>query len=334
MAEWEPPARFDPEALQAALAAVPPAAWSLPSLVEVTGVHHGYSRVVLVEMAEQFGFVLDRFAPIRDAWLSSIEPGGFILTHHDAGPYFDRWQVPISTSGWMDQGSAESATDGVPFRVQHWNPHSVTNPGASPRVHLVLDRQVIVNSARSPFRLYEQGARPMTETAYRASSSFAVPGPDGMPRVIQEGTLVGHDDPVLKTRGELFQPMSEYIEQTTQAPGEVRPIRIPSGVTAEEASKARDVRDGPRTTPKETVMPHHLPPEHPDSPASPFAPGQPTAGVVADDTPPEQMGADSVKAADAPLITNTPPEPQTPQQAADAEAAKSAGTKSAKAKGK
>lgn len=159
-----------------------------------------------------------------------------------------------------------------------------------------------------------------------------------MPRLIQEGTIVGHDDPILKSRRELFQPMSDYIEQTTQAPGEVRPIRIPSGVTAEEASKARDVRNGPRTTREDTDMVHHLPPEHPDSPASPFAPGQPAAGVVADDVPPEQNPAGGPKASDAPTIVNTPPEPQTPQQAADAEAAKAdAGkstTKSAKAKGK
>jgi hypothetical protein len=174
----------------------------------------------------------------------------------------------------------------------------------------------------------------MTETAYRATSSFAVPGADGMPRVIQEGTIVGHDDPALRTRRELFQPMGEYIEQTTQAPGEVRPIRIPSGVTAEEASKARDVRDGPRTTREETDMVHHLPPEHPDSPASQFAPGQPAAGVVADDVPAEQNPAGGPKAADAPAIENTPPEPQTTQQAANAAAQKDAKTKAAKARGR
>lgn len=174
----------------------------------------------------------------------------------------------------------------------------------------------------------------MTETAFRARSSFAVPGADGMPRLIQEGTIVGHDDPVLKSRRELFQPMSEYIEQTTQAPGEVRPIRIPSGVTVEEATKARDVRDGPRSTREDTDMVHHLPPEHEDSPASPFAPGQPGAGIVADDVTDAQNPGGGTKAADAPTIVNTPPEPQTPQQAAAADAAKAASAKSAKAKGK
>jgi hypothetical protein len=157
MGAWEPPARFNPEALQAALALIPPASWSLPSTVEATGVHHGYRRVVQVEL-DPFRFVLERFEPVRDAWLSSIDPGGFILIHSDAGPFYDRWQVPIATSGWMDQGSAEPASNGVPFRVDHWKPHSVANPGGAPRVHLVIDRDVVVNPARSAFRLYEQGA--------------------------------------------------------------------------------------------------------------------------------------------------------------------------------
>lgn len=147
----------------------------------------------------------------------------------------------------------------------------------------------------------------MDETAFRARSSFAVPGPDGLPRVIQEGDILGHDDPAMKTRRELFQPMSEYIEQTTKAPGEKRLVRMPSGVTQAEAVQPRDVRNGPRHKSGDD-MPHSLPPEHEDSPASPFAPGQPGAGIVADDTPPEQNPGGGIKAADAPTITITPPE--------------------------
>lgn len=156
MPTWEPPARFDPEALRAALAAVPPAAWSQPSDYRVTGVHHGYRRVVLADLANAFDQVLEEFHPVHDAWLSWIEPAGFIVTHHDAGPYYDRWQVPISTSGWMQQGAAERAIDGEPFQVEHWKPHSVQNPGLVPRVHLVIDRDVIVNPAPTAFRLYDK----------------------------------------------------------------------------------------------------------------------------------------------------------------------------------
>lgn len=45
-------------------------------------------------------------------------------------------------------------------------------------------------------------------------------------------------------------------------------------------------------------MPHLLPPDHPDSAASPFAPFQPAAGVVADDVPDWQNPAGGPKAKD------------------------------------
>jgi hypothetical protein len=174
----------------------------------------------------------------------------------------------------------------------------------------------------------------MAET-YRSREDFAV-FVKGVPRIIHVGDVVSATDPLVAAKSpnrKAFQPMTEYIEQTTQAPGELRPVRMPSGVTADEATRARDVRNGPRR-PKETDMPHALPPEHEDSPASPFAPGQPAAGVVADDVPPEQNPAGGPKTADAPTIEPTSPEPQTAQQAANADAQKDANAKSAKAKGK
>ncbi len=151
----------------------------------------------------------------------------------------------------------------------------------------------------------------MAESAYRARTSFAVAGPGR--RVITEGSIVSASDPAYKAHKELFQPMSEYVEQTTQAPGEVRPVQIPS-----------EARRGQRNRAEGDPMPHVLPPEHPDSPASQFAPGQPAAGVVADDVPPEQNPAGGPKAADAPTIRHTPPEPQTPLQARQKEAAEEA----------
>lgn len=174
----------------------------------------------------------------------------------------------------------------------------------------------------------------MAET-YRSREDFVVFN-NGVPRVVHVGDVVGANDPLVTSKSpnrSAFQPMSEYVEQTTQAPGEVRPVRLPSGVTQAEATKARDVRNGPRNKSGDD-MPHALPPEHEDSPASPFAPGQPAAGVVADDVPPEQNPAGGTKAADAPTIEPTPPEPQTAQQAANAEAQDEANAKSTKSKGK
>lgn len=142
--------------LRAALAFVSPGAWSLPSTLAGTGVHHGYRRVVRRDLPAEFAPILDAFTPVHDAWLSWIDPGGFILRHCDAGPYRDRWQVPITTAGWTYLASPVAAVDGVPFRVEHWKPHSVANPSTSPRVHLVIDRDVVVDSSRSPFHLCKE----------------------------------------------------------------------------------------------------------------------------------------------------------------------------------
>lgn len=119
--------------------------------------------------------------------------------------------------------------------------------------------------------------------AYRATTSFAVPDGAGYMRSITVGSIVAADDPVAASHREFFQPLGEFVEQTTAAPGDKRPVRMPSGVTNDQATRARDVRDGPRNKGKAAVMPHSLPPEHEDSPASTFAPFQPAAGVQADD---------------------------------------------------
>jgi hypothetical protein len=150
--------QFDLAALRRALGLVPPSAWSLPSTFAATGVHHGYRRVTLAHLVEPFAFVLDAFAPVHDAWLSCIDPGGFIVPHRDAGPYRERWQVPIATAGTMTQGDITAAVDGCPFRVEHWAPHSVDNGSDHPRIHLVIDRDVILDRPAMPFALLAQEA--------------------------------------------------------------------------------------------------------------------------------------------------------------------------------
>lgn len=150
--------RFDPDRLRRSLSAVPSEAWSLPSTYDATGVHHGYRRVVVVgngvrlPVAEPFGWVLDQFDPIVEAWLSWIDPGGYIVRHIDRGPYRDRWQVPI-VSGDLD---GVQAVDGQSFRVAHWEPHSVTNDTDQPRVHIVIDRAVLVDVPSAPFTVIEE----------------------------------------------------------------------------------------------------------------------------------------------------------------------------------
>lgn len=137
---------FDVPALRAALRAVPVADWSLPSSFAATRVHHGYRRAVLTVVGP-FGFVLERFHPVRDAWVSWIEPGGFIVPHKDKGPHMERWQIPV-VAGDFD---GVDAVAGVPFRVEQWKTHSVWNLRAAPRVHVVIDRDITANPDSSPF---------------------------------------------------------------------------------------------------------------------------------------------------------------------------------------
>lgn len=149
---------FGPARLREALRGVE--AWSLPSTFTQTHVHHGYRRVVLIESghwlpaADRWRFVLDTLAPVHSAWLSWIDPGGFIVPHRDAGPWRERWQVPIQAAGDFHAAETFSPTDGVPFPVTHWREHSVTNRTDRPRIHLVIDRDVWLPEPAAPFALF------------------------------------------------------------------------------------------------------------------------------------------------------------------------------------
>lgn len=133
--------------------------WSLPSDVAVTRVHHGYRRVVAVEAGAvrlpELSWLWEPLNPVWSAWFSWIDPGGFILPHVDAGPYRERWQIPITSDGLLN-GAA--LTPGVPHRVHHHIPHEVVNPGPGPRVVLVADRDVLLAIPSAPFQV--QGGPP------------------------------------------------------------------------------------------------------------------------------------------------------------------------------
>jgi hypothetical protein len=97
---------------------------------------------------------LDGLAPVAEAWVSWIEPGGHVVEHIDAGPHRERWQVPLSEDGRLiTDGVPVAHQVGVPFPVRHWEWHEVDNrTGTGPRVSLVVDRDVIVKPDRTPFR--------------------------------------------------------------------------------------------------------------------------------------------------------------------------------------
>ena len=118
-------------------------------------VHRGYRRQRRNDaLWEHFGWVFDYFIPVHmSTWLSWIEPHGYINEHVDSGPHRERWQVPIRPSGTMTvDGEELSQVAGMPFQVAHWLPHSVT-VGDTPRVHLVIDRDIFVRTDKTPFVL-------------------------------------------------------------------------------------------------------------------------------------------------------------------------------------
>ena len=148
---------FSPAVLAGALDSVADA-WSLPSDIATTKVHHLYRQVHIVG-AEVVRFpafrpILEPFGPVWDAWLSMVLPGGFILEHCDAGPYWERWQVPFTTEGTLYQlGEPVAHEVGVPFRVTQYEWHSVANDDDSPRISLVINRRVRLDVPNSPLRV-------------------------------------------------------------------------------------------------------------------------------------------------------------------------------------
>lgn len=123
--------------------------WSAASSFADTGVHHGYRQVTVMHAGRlavpEFADILAPFAPVYGAWLSSLDPGGFIADHIDAGPYRERWQVPFTAVGRLTQSGTEvQHRVGVPFRVHHHEWHSVRNDGTDRRVSLVIDRDVLL----------------------------------------------------------------------------------------------------------------------------------------------------------------------------------------------
>lgn len=153
---------------------------------------------------------------------------------------------------------------------------------------------------------------PPQQLVYRVKEAFAVPDGDGVLRTYTAGKLISGSDSLAKTHRALLEPVADAVEKATAAPGERRALRLPSGVRLQQATEHNT---GQAHTTGE-IMAHNLPPEDPDSPASPFAPGQPALGVVADDVPEVQNPAGGTKAADAPASEAI----GTPNQVKDAEA--------------
>ena len=125
-----------------ALAAVE---WSEASDWAQTEVHHLYRQSGSVGA---FADVLDSFAPVRKAWLSCVEPGGFLADHIDEAKspgYWERWHVPLEPAGLVLHNCVLlDQQPGIPCRFEHWLPHAAANPTSRRRITLIIDRAVIV----------------------------------------------------------------------------------------------------------------------------------------------------------------------------------------------
>ena len=152
-----PPDRFTAAELAAAFDTVT-GRWSAPSLFSQTKVHHGYRQVSVMVAGrwqiEALDWMVDRFAPALNVWMSRLEPGGYIVEHIDEGPYLERWQVPFTTAGTLlHDGVPVPHEAGVPFRVAQFDWHSVSNDSNVDRVSLVIDRNIPLDVPSGRFRV-------------------------------------------------------------------------------------------------------------------------------------------------------------------------------------
>lgn len=102
-------------------------------------------------LSEAFGWVLEDFAPMHSVRLTRLEPGGHIRLHRDGGPHYERWQIPIQPAGRFILDEVELVQEpGVPFRVEHWKWHEVINDTDRARIHLLIDRAILVRNDQTP----------------------------------------------------------------------------------------------------------------------------------------------------------------------------------------
>ena len=113
--------------------------WGNPVTFEQHGIAH--LRTVSAEDSSQVALQLGVDPPIQRCFWAKLEPGGFIAPHIDAGPYWDRWHVPVQPAGVFWQNGVEIHPEPFePFRVKHWENHAVWNDTDVVRVHLIVDR--------------------------------------------------------------------------------------------------------------------------------------------------------------------------------------------------
>lgn len=77
----------------------------------------------------------------------------------------------------------------------------------------------------------------------RAHTGFAIPAPRGQSRgrVVKAGEILDADDPVVKGREALFDPLADVVEQATASPGEKRVLPTRGVLTPDDPRTAERV---------------------------------------------------------------------------------------------
>ncbi len=112
--------------------------WTEPTDYATHRIAHGRSTATIDQ--DLLEGLVDE--PIHSGWWARIMPGGFIVPHCDVPPYRQRWHFPVQPAGFFwEDGETREPTE--PFIVRHWLPHAVWNPTNAPRIHLMVEREVL-----------------------------------------------------------------------------------------------------------------------------------------------------------------------------------------------
>ncbi len=110
--------------------------WSQPSTYAANGVHEGYRTApgTIDDLSDMVGLV-----GVTKVWFGMLDPGGFIVPHIDASPWFRRWHYPLEAAGfvWHNGETLESPSE--PFEIIHYEPHAVWNPTNKRRIHMLVE---------------------------------------------------------------------------------------------------------------------------------------------------------------------------------------------------
>ncbi len=127
------------------------ARWTPPTDYATHKIAHGRSTAVIDQTLLK-GLLEE---PIHSGWWARLMPGGFVVPHCDVAPFRERWHLPVQPAGFFwEDGTTIEPTE--PFIVHHWLPHAVWNPTDRPRIHLMVERDILSYEGSGEALTYER----------------------------------------------------------------------------------------------------------------------------------------------------------------------------------